>query len=250
MVAGYGGVYTGDANVDAFSPTHTFRAPTTGEFGWDSSKVLFTANRILTNQYDLGVLRNGLYSFPRAMNQAGEIVGYSDYGSIQAGVVMFSPTNFHAVFWALTNEAPDDLHSLQQLNTNKPPTGFSDAYAINDQSQIVGTSWRNYYTALRTILINAPDNNGGVQTQAVSGADQCVCAAAGRRRCCGPTRYRWRRSGSATTIQTGSHLGNHGFERPADRSELAGIQCGRHQQRRPDSRPTPRKRRAKITQCC
>ena len=77
-VAGYGGVYTGDANVDAMFPTHTFRAPTTGEFGWDSSKVLFTANRILTNLYDLGVLPNGLYSFPRAMNQFGQLVGYSD----------------------------------------------------------------------------------------------------------------------------------------------------------------------------
>ena len=43
----------------------------------------------------------------------------------------FSPTNFHAVFWDLTDVAPDDLHSLQQLDTSEPPTGFSDAYAIN-----------------------------------------------------------------------------------------------------------------------
>ena len=157
MIAGYGAVQTGDPILDALRPTHTFRAPAAGEF--NGSDI------ILTN--DLGVLTNGLHSFPRAMNQAGEVVGYSDYNVAKAGLAMLNPTNFHAVFWALTNQAPDDLHSLQQATTNDPLSGFSDAYAINDQSQIVGTSWRNCYTALRTILINVPDGNGGVQTQPV-----------------------------------------------------------------------------------
>ena len=157
MIAGYGAVQTGDPILDALRPTHAFRAPAAGEF--NGSDI------ILTN--DLGVLTNGLHSFPRAMNQTGEVVGYSDYNVAKAGLAILNPTNFHAVFWALTNQAPDDLHSLQQLTTNDPPSGFSDAYAINDQSQIVGTSWRNCYTARRTILINVPDGNGGVQTQPV-----------------------------------------------------------------------------------
>ena len=158
MIAGYGGIYTGDPAVDALRPTHAFRAPATGEF--DGSGI------ILTN--DLGVLANGLHSFPRAMNQAGEVVGYSDYDVARAGLAVFNPTNFHAVFWALTNRAPDDLHSLQQVTTNDPPTGFSDAYAINDQSQVVGTSWRNAYTALRIVLIVGLDGNGQLQTNAVT----------------------------------------------------------------------------------
>jgi len=51
---------------DALRPTHAFRAPASGEF--DGTAI------ILTN--DLGVLPGGLHSFPRAMNQAGELVGY------------------------------------------------------------------------------------------------------------------------------------------------------------------------------
>ena len=76
MITGYGGVQTGDPALDALGPAHAFRAPATGEFGWELGGMLNGAQSILTD--DLGVLPGGLHSFPRAMSQAGAIVGYSD----------------------------------------------------------------------------------------------------------------------------------------------------------------------------
>jgi hypothetical protein len=128
MIAGYGGVYTGNPTFDALRPTHAFRAPASGEF--DGSAV------ILTN--DLGVLPGGLHSFPRAMNQAGDLVGYSDFDVMNTGGLTYDPLNSHAVFWGLTNQTPEWL-------TNYPasfqaPYGYGDAFAINDSNQIVGAS--------------------------------------------------------------------------------------------------------------
>ena len=128
MIAGYGGVYTGNPTFDALRPTHAFRAPASGEF--DGTTI------ILTN--DLGVLPGGLHSFPRAMNQTGDLVGYSDFDVMNTGGLTYDPLNSHAVFWGLTNQMPNYL-------TNLPPSawvpyGFGDAYAINDSNQIVGAS--------------------------------------------------------------------------------------------------------------
>jgi hypothetical protein len=128
MVAGYGGVYTGNPTFDTLRPTHAFRAPASGEF--DGTAV------ILTN--DLGVLPGGLHSFPRAMNQAGDLVGYSDFDVMNTGGLTYDPLNSHAVFWGLTNESPEWLTNYPA--SYQAPYGYGDAFAINDQDQIVGAS--------------------------------------------------------------------------------------------------------------
>ena len=57
---------------------------------------------------------------------------------MDTGGLTFNPINSHAVFWGLTNQTPEYL-------TNLPPSalapyGYGDAYAINDNNQIVGDS--------------------------------------------------------------------------------------------------------------
>ena len=131
MIAGYGGVYTGNPVLDALRPTHAFRAPAAGEF--DGLTI------ILTN--DLGVLPGGLHSFPRAMNQAGDLVGYSDFDVTNTGGLTFDPINSHAVFWGLTNESPEWLTNYPA--SSQAPHGYGDAFAINDSNQIVGASMQN-----------------------------------------------------------------------------------------------------------
>jgi hypothetical protein len=128
MVAGYGGVYTGNPTFDALRPTHAFRAPASGEF--DGTAI------ILTN--DLGVLPGGLHSFPRAMNRAGDLVGYSDFDVMNTGGLTYDPLNSHAVFWGLTNQTPEWLTNYPA--SYQAPYGYGDAYAINDSNQIVGAS--------------------------------------------------------------------------------------------------------------
>ena len=124
-IAGYGAAFTGNATVDALMPTHAFRVSDSREFT-GTAPIL----------QDLGVLSGGLYSFPRAINRLGQLVGYSQYQP--AG----SAPDFHGVFWDVTDVAPQDLRSLMQVKPEAPPAGFSDAYAINDHEQIVGTSHR------------------------------------------------------------------------------------------------------------
>ena len=124
-IAGYGAAFTGNPMVDAMMPTHAFRV---------SGNLEFTeATPILQ---DLGVLSGGWYSFPRAMNQFGQLVGYSQYQPAGA------EPDFHGVFWDVADAAPQDLRSLMQEKPDAPPAGFSDAYAINNHEQIVGTSHR------------------------------------------------------------------------------------------------------------
>jgi hypothetical protein len=128
MVAGYGGVQVGNATFDALQPTHAFRAPQSGEF---------TGNGILLTN-DLGVLPGGLHSFPRAMNQAGDVVGYSDFDFLVTGGLTLDSYNSHAVYWSLTNATPEYLTNLPP--SARAPFGFGDAYAINNSNQIVGAS--------------------------------------------------------------------------------------------------------------
>jgi hypothetical protein len=124
-IAGYGAAFTGNPMVDAMMPTHAFRV---------SGNLEFTCTTPILQ--DLGVLPGGLYSFPRAMNQFGQLVGYSQYQPAS------SSPDFHGVFWDMTDTAPQDLRSLMQEKPEGPPAGFSDAYAINNHEQIVGTSHR------------------------------------------------------------------------------------------------------------
>jgi hypothetical protein len=128
MIAGYGGVYTGNPTFDSLRPTHAFRTPASGEF--DGTAV------ILTN--DLGVLPGGLHSFPRAMNQTGDLVGYSDFDVLNTGGLTYDPLNSHAVFWGLTNQTPEYLTNLPP--STQAPNGYGDAFALNDSNQIVGAS--------------------------------------------------------------------------------------------------------------
>jgi hypothetical protein len=124
-IAGYGAVQTGNSIVDALWPTHAFRMSGNQEFTGEAPIL-----------QDLGVLPGGIYSFPRAINQFGQLVGYSQYQ------ITGSAADFHGVFWDVANVAPQDLRSLMQVKPDALPAGSSDAYAINNLKQIVGTSRR------------------------------------------------------------------------------------------------------------
>jgi hypothetical protein len=126
MIAGYGGVYTGDPALDVLRPSHAFRAPATGEY--DGSGIL------LTN--DLGVLSGGVHSMPRAMNQAGGLAGFSDFAVSLTGGLNASPYNAHAVYWGLTNTTPEGLPNYPA--SAQASYGYGDAFGINDGDQIVG----------------------------------------------------------------------------------------------------------------
>ncbi len=121
MIAGAGAVYLGNPVLDTLRPTHAFRISGTDECAPFAS--------IMT---DLGALPRGLHSFPRTMNGFGEIAGNSDYNPYVAN-------SFHGVFWGEMDQTPQDLGTLGAVPGLLE--GFSDAYAINDKAQIVGTSW-------------------------------------------------------------------------------------------------------------
>lgn len=129
MAAGSAAVLTGDPALDFHRPTHAFRAPATGE-----------AAPFLTLITDLGTLAGGLHSFPRAINQAGDMVGYSDFDVLTTGGLNASPANVHAVYWGSGESSPTNLGTLGPVP--EAPWGHSDAYAINDSRQIVGTALR------------------------------------------------------------------------------------------------------------
>ena len=115
-IAGYGAIQSG---------THAFRVSGHQEFACVAPIL-----------QDLGALSGGIYSFPRAMSRTGQLVGYSQYQSPG------SPADFHGVFWDTTDIVPQDLRSLQQHGPDDLPAGASDAYAINNNRQIVGNSRR------------------------------------------------------------------------------------------------------------
>jgi len=127
MLAGYAGISTGDPAVDALRSTHAFRAPVAGEY--DGTGIILN---------DLGVLTNGLHSFPRAMNADGNMVGYSDFDITNTGGLNVSLLNSHAVYWAITNTVPEWLTNYPA--STSAPYGYGDAFGINDSNQIVGAS--------------------------------------------------------------------------------------------------------------
>ena len=84
-VAGTGATFTGNPLLDAAHPTRVFR--------WAASNSEFSLGAPAVQA--LGLLNGGEHAFPLAMNQAGDIVGYSDLD-------MSNPGLFHAAFWGAT----------------------------------------------------------------------------------------------------------------------------------------------------
>jgi hypothetical protein len=157
VVAGYGGIVTGNSEVDAMIPTHAFRwTGTRGEFGGNSSALELDATPVLE---DLGVLPGGIYSQPYAMNAAGDLVGYSDFDQVAGGVVRYNPYNFHGVYWAATTNSPQSLGSLGAVGLGS--RGYSYAFAVNDREQIVGTSLRPQDGASAAVLWQRNHNTNG-----------------------------------------------------------------------------------------
>jgi hypothetical protein len=156
VIAGYGTVFTGNPAVDAYVPTHAFRCANDAEFAEGSSLLTYGTVPVVQ---DLRVLPGGLRSFPRAMNRGGELVGYSDFDVVGPGGVVPNPLNFHGVYWSTNATVPEDLGSLGPLPGAL--RGFSDAYAINHQGQIVGTSRRPADGANAGVLWQRNRNQGG-----------------------------------------------------------------------------------------
>ena len=114
-VAGTGATFTGNPQFDNTHPTRVFR--------WNAADGEFALGTPVVDE--LGLLNGGEHAFPFAMNQAGDIVGNSDLNIANPGL-------FHATYWnAATNTALD----LGTLGGNS-----SQAFTINDNQQIVGTS--------------------------------------------------------------------------------------------------------------
>ena len=128
-VGGTGAFTTGNAQDDAYNPTRVFRWNVNdGEYalapGGENNLVM--GPPIVET---LGLL-SGEHAFPMAMNQGGDIVGYSDLD-------VFNPSLLHAVFWSATNTAAHDLGTLGVGQVN------SQAFAVDDYQQIVGTAMRD-----------------------------------------------------------------------------------------------------------
>ena len=79
---------------------------------------------------DLGTLPGGLNSDADAMNNHGDVIGWSEIATPQAP---FGVTT-HAFFWTSN---PEKMHDLGTLSG---PGGWSQATAVNDSGQVVGYS--------------------------------------------------------------------------------------------------------------
>jgi hypothetical protein len=119
-VAGTGATHTGDPTIDPLNPTRVFR--------WNVGDGEFALGTPVVEQ--LGLLDGGQHAYPLAMNQAGDIVGYSDMNVLDP----LPDQEIHAALWSVKNTAPQDLGNLGGV------PGDSQAFAINDNRQIVGTS--------------------------------------------------------------------------------------------------------------
>ncbi len=117
-VAGTGATQTGNPQLDNNSPTRVFR--------WSANDGEFTLGAPVVQQ--LGVFTGGNHAFPLAMNQTGDVVGYSDFP--------LSPTwtLIQAAFWGSETNEAINLGTLGQIDGN------SQAFGINDSRQIVGVS--------------------------------------------------------------------------------------------------------------
>ncbi len=97
--------------------------------------ALLWKNGIVTN---LGSLGGAGWNTPMAINNRGQIVGFSDLpGDVSGGKLN---ANFHAFLW--TKE-----HGMQDLYT-LPGDTMSEALDINDQGQVVGVSYPSTHAFL------------------------------------------------------------------------------------------------------
>ncbi len=104
---------TCDVAVGAFSAKHALL--------WHSGRVV-----------NLGSLGGAGWNTPMAINNHGQIVGFSDLpGDVSGGVLN---ANFHAFLWTKETGRMQDLGTL-------PGDSLSEALDINDQGQVVGVSY-------------------------------------------------------------------------------------------------------------
>ena len=98
-VAGYGATSTGNPTLDAIPATQAFR--------WSSADAAFTPETgpVVTR---LGTLPNDMHSFPRALNQASEIVGFSDNAATR-----------HAVVWEADRTSPRTWAPLNLIQAHQ-----------------------------------------------------------------------------------------------------------------------------------
>jgi probable HAF family extracellular repeat protein len=89
---------------------------------------------------NLGNLGGYAWNTPMALNNHGQIVGFSDLPGDQHG----ANPNFHAFLWT-QNRGIQDLGTL-------PGDAISEALGINDQGQVVGVSYGAGFTNPRAFL--------------------------------------------------------------------------------------------------
>jgi probable HAF family extracellular repeat protein len=108
---------TCDVAVGAFTATHALL--------WQNGTVT-----------DLGNLGGMGWNTPMAINQRGDIVGFSDLaGDVSGGVLT---ANFHAFIWTKATGRMTDLGVL-------PGDSLSEALDINDEGQVVGLSIPSFH---------------------------------------------------------------------------------------------------------
>lgn len=110
---------TCDVAVGAYSAKHALL--------WENGKAI-----------DLGNLGGAGWNTPTAINNKGEVAGFSDLpGDVSGGILK---ANFHAFLW--TKE-----HGMQDLGT-LPGDTMSEATGINNLGQIVGVSYPSSHAFL------------------------------------------------------------------------------------------------------
>ena len=92
---------------------------------------------------DIGNLGGGAFNTPMAINNRGQIAGFSDLpGDVVDGVLV--NVNFHAFLWPVNGKILD-LGTLEG-------DSISEATGINDEGQIIGTSFTAGFASSRAFI--------------------------------------------------------------------------------------------------